>query len=144
MSSRPLLSALLLCALSPPSLASYYPPPVPDSEQPLPYFFNLTRVDGLAPLLNMDSEARIKDSYMVAFEFDKYLDFEYNYDYPLDDHWAHLGQDLSKTYEFLKMRVGYSAKVEDVGLLERIRGDANVSFVQANRLIEPSGMPGTE
>jgi hypothetical protein len=143
MLSRPLLSALLLCALLPPSLASYYPPPVPDSE-PLPYIFNYTRVNGLAPLLNMDSEARIKDRYMVAFEIDKYLDFEYNYDYPLDDHWAHLGQDLSQTYEFHKMKFGYSAKVEDAGLLERIRGDANVSFVQANQFFEPSGMPGTE
>jgi hypothetical protein len=143
MPSHPsLLIALLWASLSP-TLASYYPPLVPDSA-PLIYEFNYTRVNGLVPLFNMDSESRIKDRYMVAFEIDKYLDSGYGYDYPLEDHWAHLGQDLSQTYEFHKMRVGYSAKVEDVGLLERIRGDANVSFVQANQVIEPSGMPGTE
>jgi hypothetical protein len=142
---------VLICALlSPPSLASYYPPPAPSNSNPTPqYEFNLTRINGLAPLLGLDSESRtIQDSYIVVF--DEVVDaddddFNYNSDYPLDDHWTHLGQDLSQTDdEFFKMSYGYLAKVEDAALLERIRADANVSFVEVDRLIEPVGLLGYE
>lgn len=144
MFSRPLLFLLILCCtLSTLCFALDYPPPIP-TDTPALYVFNFTRVNGLAPLLNMDSEARIKDRFIVAFHSDECDILDYKCDYPLDDHWAHLGQNLSQTCDFHKTRHGYAATVEDAGLLERIRADANVSFVEPSQLIEPSGMPGTE
>jgi hypothetical protein len=143
MSSHPLLSTLLLCTLLSPSLASYYPPPVPDSDPMPQYESNFTRVNGLAPLFGMDSKSRVQDCYGVYFVHDD--DDYYSAGYSLDDHWAYIGQDLSsQTHEFYTLKHGYRAEIPDVELLERVRADGNVSFVEVEQLIEPSGMPGTE
>ena len=131
MLSHALLSTILLCALLPLSLASYDPPP-PLPPNPTPYSSNFTRVNGLAPLFNMDSEARIEDSYIVMFGRNDSVDSD---DCSLDNHWAHLGQDLSQTDDFVKLGCGYGTTITDAALLERIRADANVLFVKTDKEI---------
>jgi hypothetical protein len=57
------------------------------------------RVSGLAPLQNLDYDDKIEERYVVHFDED----------HSLEDHYAHLGQNLSDTYSFLKMKYGYGA-----------------------------------
>jgi hypothetical protein len=120
MSSRPLLLIVLICT---PSLllASSTQPPANNRHAH-------KRVNGLAPLYGLQQESTIKDSYIVTF------DCANHDDYSIDNHWAHLGQNLSHTDDdFVKLKYGYGATVTGAVLLERIRADADVSFVEANR-----------
>ena len=138
MFSRTSLSTILLCALLPLSLASYDPPP-PLPPNPTPYSSNFTRVNGLAPLFNMDHEARIEDSYIVIFGHSTSsssspdsVDSDDDCS-QVDNHWAHLGQNLSHMDDFVKLGCGYGATITDAALLARIRADANVLFVETDK-----------
>jgi hypothetical protein len=77
----------------------------------------------------MQYESTIEDSYIVMFDND-----DYDADCSLDEHWAYLGQNLSLTDDtFVKLGHGYGAMVTDAALLDRIRADANVLFVETDR-----------
>jgi len=80
------------------------------------------RVGGLAPLLNLDHEHRVKDRYAVLFDED----------HTLEDHYAHIGRNLSDTLSFLKMKHGYGAYIQDDSLLTRIRTDPKVWVVDVD------------
>lgn len=81
------------------------------------------RVNGLAPLRNLDHEDRIEDRYIVLFDED----------HSLEDHYAHLGRNLSDTFGFLKMKYGYGAYIQDASLLARIRTDPKVWTVDVGK-----------
>lgn len=83
------------------------------------------RVNGLAPLHGLYDDDKIEDHYIVLFEAD----------HSLDDHYAHLGQDLSRAESFIKLRYGYGAHVPDASLLMRIRSDAGVTAVEVDRVV---------
>jgi hypothetical protein len=87
----------------------------------------------IAPLYGLQYESAIKDSYIVLFNY--HVDHDDSDDYSIDNHWAHLGQNLSPTDDFVKLKYGYGATVTDAVILEKIRADANVSFVETNREI---------
>jgi hypothetical protein len=121
MSFRPLLLIVLVCTSSL-LLASSTRPPANNQHAH-------KRVGGLAPLFSLQYESTINDSYIVTFDYNNSDDSD---DYSIDNHWAHLGQNLSHTDDFVKLKYGYGATVTDAALLERIQADANVSFVEAN------------
>jgi len=83
------------------------------------------RVDGHAPLHNLHHEDKIEDRYVVHFDDD----------HTLEDHYAHIGQNLSDTDSFHKMKYGYGAFIQDASLLTRIRTDPKVWAVDTGKRI---------
>ena len=83
------------------------------------------RIDGLAPLGGLHDDDKIEDHYIVLFDSN----------HTLDDHYAHIGRNLSQDEHFVKLRHGYGASVPDASLLARIRADAGVLAVETNRVI---------
>jgi hypothetical protein len=125
MLSRPSLLIALICTSSLLLAFSTWPPANNQKAH--------ERVGGLAPLYGLQYESAIKDSYIVLFNY--HVDHDDSDDYSIDNHWAHLGQNLSPTDDFVKLKYGYGATVTDAVILEKIRADANVSFVETNREI---------
>lgn len=113
MLSRPLVA--LVCALLLSACAS------PVDKQAHLY----KRVDGLAPMYGLHHDDKIEGHYIVLFDAN----------HSRDDHFAHLGQNLSYNENFVKLKYGYEAQLPDALLLTRIRTDAKVLAVKVDREI---------
>jgi hypothetical protein len=103
---------VLVCAF----LSLAYAAPIDKQEDPF------KRVDGLAPLLGSHHEDKIEDYYIVLF----------HPDHTHDDHYAHVGQNLS---DAVHLKSGYGAHIPDLSLLTQIRSDAGVLAVEVDREI---------
>jgi hypothetical protein len=97
-----------------------YAAPIDKQEDPF------ERVDGLAPLLGLHLDDKIEDHYIVLF----------HPDHTHNDHYAHVGQNLSDAVHFGRLTSGYGAYIPDLSLLTQIRSDAGVLAVEVDRVIE--------
>jgi hypothetical protein len=103
---------VLVCAF----LSFAYAAPTDKQEDPF------KRVDGLAPLLGSHHDDKIEDYYIVLF----------HPDHTYDDHYAHVGQNLS---DAVHLKYGYRAHIPDLSLLTQIRSDAGVLAIEVDREI---------
>jgi hypothetical protein len=91
------------------------------------------RVDGLAPLLGSHHDDKIEDYYIVLF----------HPNHTHNDHYAHVGRNLSDAMHFVQLKSGYGAYVPDLSLLTQIRSDTGVLAVEVDREITIPDFLGT-
>lgn len=120
---------IILCTIS---ACAMEPPPRPPSSNKIHLDWDALSArtpEGLAPLYGLDSSDRIPDEYIVSFF--RSHDFE--------AHCAVIGRDAARFPNFRKYSFGYRAifRVEDMALLDLVRSDAGVRWVDTNVRVHP-------